>query len=46
LLRMMESGRLERAMALRAVEQSDFNIQQSCRELTRMYELCLAMARR
>jgi hypothetical protein len=33
-------------MALRAAEQSDFNIQQSCRELTRMYELCLAAARR
>jgi hypothetical protein len=46
LLRMIESGRPERAMALRVVEQSDFNIQQSCRELTRMYELCLATARR
>jgi glycosyltransferase involved in cell wall biosynthesis len=45
LLRMIESGRVERSMALRAVEQSDFNIQQSCRELTRMYELCLATRR-
>jgi glycosyltransferase involved in cell wall biosynthesis len=46
LLRMIESGKLERAMALRAVEQSDFNLRQSCRELTRMYELCLATGRR
>jgi glycosyltransferase involved in cell wall biosynthesis len=38
LLRMLENGRLEREMALGALEQTDFNIQQSCKDLTRMYE--------
>jgi hypothetical protein len=35
---MLENGRLEREMALGALEQTDFNIQQSCKDLTRMYE--------
>ena len=38
LLRLLESGRLEREVALRTLEQTDFNIRQSCVELTRMYE--------
>jgi glycosyltransferase involved in cell wall biosynthesis len=38
LLKMLESGTVEREMALRTLEQSDFNIWQSCTELTRMYE--------
>jgi glycosyltransferase involved in cell wall biosynthesis len=38
LLRMLESGSVEREMALRTLEQSDFNIRQSCTELTRIYE--------
>jgi glycosyltransferase involved in cell wall biosynthesis len=38
LLKMLESGSVEREMALRTLEQSDFNIRQSCTELTRMYE--------
>ena len=37
LLRMLESGRLERQMALRTLEQTDFNIRQSCSELARIY---------
>lgn len=37
LLRMLESGSLEKKMALRILEQSDFNIRHSCAELTRMY---------
>ena len=37
LLRLLESGRVEKEMALRTLEQTDFNIQQSCVELTRMY---------
>jgi glycosyltransferase involved in cell wall biosynthesis len=38
LLKMLESGTVEREMALRTLEQSDFNIRQSCTELTRIYE--------
>jgi glycosyltransferase involved in cell wall biosynthesis len=45
LLRMLESGSVERERALCTLEQSDFNIHQSCSELTRMYELRLAMRR-
>jgi hypothetical protein len=45
MLRMMESGSVGREMALRTVEQSDFNIRQSCTELTRMYELGSATRR-
>jgi glycosyltransferase involved in cell wall biosynthesis len=37
LLKMLESGSVERETALRTLEQSDFNIRQSCTELTRMY---------
>jgi len=37
LLRSLESGRVEREMALRTLEQTDFNIRQSCAELTQMY---------
>jgi glycosyltransferase involved in cell wall biosynthesis len=45
LLRMLDSGRVDREIALRTLEQSDFNVRQSCRELTRMYEMCLARGR-
>ena len=38
LLRLMESGRMEKEMALRTLELSDFNIRHSCTELARMYE--------
>ncbi len=37
LLRMLESGRLEKQMALGAIERTDFDIRQSCSELTRLY---------
>jgi glycosyltransferase involved in cell wall biosynthesis len=37
LLRMLESGRLEKQAALGAIERTDFNIWQSCSELARMY---------
>jgi hypothetical protein len=43
--RMLESGSVGREMALRTVEQSDFNIRLSCTELTRMYELGSATRR-
>jgi hypothetical protein len=42
---MLESGSVGREMALRTVEQSDFNIRLSCTELTRMYELGSATRR-
>jgi hypothetical protein len=42
---MLEGGSVGREMALRTVEQSDFNIPLSCTELTRMYEPCLATGR-
>jgi glycosyltransferase involved in cell wall biosynthesis len=38
LLKMLESGSAERGTALRTLEESDFNIRQSCTELTRMYD--------
>jgi len=38
LLRMLESGRVEKELALHTLEQTDFNIRQSCAELTQMYE--------
>ena len=38
LLKMLESGSVGRETALRTLEQSDFNIRQSCTELARMYE--------
>lgn len=38
LLRMLESGSVNRELALGTLEQTDFNIRQSCTELTRMYE--------
>jgi glycosyltransferase involved in cell wall biosynthesis len=37
LLRLLESGRVERDAVLRTLEQTDFNIRQSCAELTRIY---------
>jgi len=37
LLRLLQSGRLEKQMALDIIEQTDFNIQRSCSELTRIY---------
>ena len=37
LLRLLERGRVEREVALRTLGQTDFNIRQSCAELTRMY---------
>jgi glycosyltransferase involved in cell wall biosynthesis len=39
LLKMLESSSVGRATALPTLEQSDFNIRQSCAELTRIYEL-------
>jgi glycosyltransferase involved in cell wall biosynthesis len=38
LLKMLESGLVEREKGLRILEQSDFDIRQSCAQLTRMYE--------
>jgi glycosyltransferase involved in cell wall biosynthesis len=38
LLRFLERGRVEKEMALRTLEPTDFNIQHSCAELTRMYD--------
>lgn len=38
LLRLLERGRVERDVALRTLEQTDFNIRHSCAELTRMYD--------
>ena len=37
LLRMLDHGRLEKQMALDAIERTDFDIRQSCSELTRLY---------
>jgi glycosyltransferase involved in cell wall biosynthesis len=37
LLRLLQSGRLEKQMALGIIEQTDFNIRRSCSELTRFY---------
>jgi len=37
LLRLLQSGRLEKQMVLDIIEQTDFNIQRSCSELTRIY---------
>ena len=37
LLRLLERGRVEREVALRTLEQTDFNIRQSCADLSRMY---------
>ena len=37
LLRMLESGRMERQMALGAIERTDFDMRESCSELTQMY---------
>jgi len=37
LLRMLESGRLDKNVALGAIEQTDFNIGRSCSELARIY---------
>jgi len=37
LLRLLERGRVEREVALRTLEPTDFNIRYSCAELTRMY---------
>jgi glycosyltransferase involved in cell wall biosynthesis len=45
LLKMLESASAKKEMALSTLEQSDFNIQQSCAELTRMYELWAARRR-
>ena len=39
LLKMLDSGLVGREKALRALEQSDFNIRRSCADLSRMYEL-------
>jgi glycosyltransferase involved in cell wall biosynthesis len=38
LLRLLESGRVEREKALDTLEQTDFNMRQSCTKLTQMYE--------
>ena len=38
LLRLLERGRVEKEMALRTLEPTDFNIRHSCAELTRMYD--------
>ena len=38
LLRLLESGRVEKEMAFRTLEPTDFNIRHSCAELTRMYD--------
>jgi hypothetical protein len=45
LLEILEGGSVRRGTALRTLEQSDFNIRQSCTELTRMYELGSATRR-
>jgi glycosyltransferase involved in cell wall biosynthesis len=45
LLIMLESGSVGREMALSTLEQTDFDIRQSCTELTRMYELGSATRR-
>ena len=37
LLRMLENGRMEKQVALGAIEQTDFNLRRSCSELTRIY---------
>ena len=37
LLRMLESGRMDRQIALDAIERTDFDIRQSCSKLTQMY---------
>jgi glycosyltransferase involved in cell wall biosynthesis len=37
LLRLLQSGRLEKQIALGIIEQTDFNIRRSCSELTRIY---------
>ncbi|MGD0124545.1 MAG: glycosyltransferase [Terriglobia bacterium] len=37
LLRMLESGRMDKNVALGVIEQTDFNIGRSCSELTRIY---------
>ena len=38
LLRILEKGRLEKQVALGAIEQTDFNLRRSCSELVRTYE--------
>jgi glycosyltransferase involved in cell wall biosynthesis len=38
LLRLLESGRVEREVALHVLEQTDFNLRHSCAELARMYD--------
>ena len=38
LLGLLERGRIEKEMALRTLEPTDFNIRHSCAELTRMYD--------
>ena len=45
LLEMLERGLVGREIALRTLEQTDFDIRQSCTELTRMYELGSATRR-
>ena len=45
LLRMVESGSVGSEMALRTLEQTDFDIRQSCTRLTRIYELGSARRR-
>jgi glycosyltransferase involved in cell wall biosynthesis len=37
LLRMLESGRMDRQIALGAIERTDFDIRRSCSKLTQMY---------
>jgi glycosyltransferase involved in cell wall biosynthesis len=45
LLRMLESGRLEKQLALGAIERTDFNIRHSCLELTRLYDAGMPTSR-
>jgi len=40
LLRMLESGRLEKQVALGSIERTDFDLRQSCSDLTQIYGSC------